>query len=129
MAKRKMKINPLFKNFVAIILILLAIGAIFSLLYYPAENTTEISATQLVSDINQSKVKKITVSGNLIEIKYEDEAIATSMKEPNTSVTDLLINLGVNKESLDKVDIGIQQAKEDVWSWLTPLFFYLNSSK
>lgn len=124
MAKRKMKINPLFKNFVAIILILLAIGAIFSLLYYPAENTTEISATQLVSDINQSKVKKITVSGNLIEIKYEDEAIATSMKEPNTSVTDLLINLGVNKESLDKVDIGIQQAKEDVWSWLTPLLVF-----
>ena len=119
-----MKINPFLKNFVAIILILIVIGAIFSLLYYPAEMPNEISATQLVSDINQNKVKDITVAGDVLEIKYADEKTATSMKEPNTSITDLLVNLGVNKENLDKVNIDIKPAKEDIWSWLTPLLIF-----
>ena len=121
---KKMGLNPLFKNFLAIILILLVIGAIFSLLYYPAQTPNEISATQLVSDINQNKVKKIAVLGEELEIIYNDDATATSMKEPNTSITDLLVNLGVNKENLDKVDINIQPAKQDVWSWLTPLLVF-----
>ena len=124
MAKRKMKLNPLFKNFLAVILILLAIGAIFSLLYYPAEDTNKISATQLVSDINQSKVKEIGVSGDLLKITFSDDTTATSMKEPNTSITDLLVNLGVNKENLDSVDINIKPAEQDVWSWLTPLLIF-----
>ena len=121
---KKMGLNPLFKNFLAIILILLVIGAIFSLLYYPAQTPNEISATQLVSDINQNKVKKIAVLGEELEIIYNDDATATSMKEPNTSITDLLVNLGVNKENLDKVDINIKPAKQDVWSWLTPLLVF-----
>ena len=121
---KKMGLNPLFKNFLAIILILLVIGAIFSLLYYPAQTPNKISATQLVSDINQNKVKKIAVLGEELEIIYNDDATATSMKEPNTSITDLLVNLGVNKENLDKVDINIQPAKQDVWSWLTPLLVF-----
>lgn len=119
-----MKLNPLFKNFIAIILILLSVGAIFSLLYYPIEEPNEISATQLVSDINQDKIKKITVSGDILEIVYTDDKTAASMKEPNTSITDLLINLGVNKQNLDKVSINIQQAKQDVWSWLTPVLVF-----
>ncbi|MDP3882498.1 MAG: ATP-dependent metallopeptidase FtsH/Yme1/Tma family protein, partial [Candidatus Staskawiczbacteria bacterium] len=108
-----MKINPLLKNFTLVILILLVVGAIFSLLYLPAETPNEISATQLVTDINQDKIKTITVSGDTLDIKYADDTTATSMKETNTSITDLLANLGVNKENLDKVDIGIQPAKED----------------
>jgi len=94
------------------------------LLYYPIEEPNEISATQLVSDINQDKIKKITVSGDILEIVYTDDKTAASMKEPNTSITDLLINLGVNKQNLDKVSINIQQAKQDVWSWLTPVLVF-----
>jgi len=116
--------NSLFKNFVLVILILLAIGGIFSLLYYPATEKTEISATQLVNDINQDKIKKITVSGNALEITYSDDKIATSMKEADTSITDLLTNLGVNKDNLQKVSINIQAEKESVWSWLTPILVF-----
>lgn len=116
--------NSFFKNFLAIILILLVIGAIFSLLYFPAETPNEISATQLVADINQNKVKDITVSGDSLSIIYADGGTATSMKEPNASITDLLINLGVNKDNLDKVNVTIQPAQQDVWSWLTPLLVF-----
>lgn len=119
-----MKLTPLVKNFVLVILILLVIGAIFSLLYYPSETPNEISATQLVADINQNKIKEITVLGEILEVAYTDNAKATSMKEPGGSITDLLINLGATKENLDKVNIKIQPAKQDLWSWLTPLLVF-----
>jgi cell division protease FtsH len=119
-----MKLNPLFKNFILVIFIMLTIGAIFSLLYYPTEIPEEISATQLVLDINQDKVKEVVVAGEILEVIYYDETKATSMKEPNTSITDLLLNLGVNRENLDRVSIKIQPAKQDLWSWLTPLLVF-----
>jgi len=116
--------NPLIKNFVFVILILLVIGAIFSLLYFPASTPNEISTTQLVSDINESKIKKITVSGDSLDITFTDNKTAISMKESGTGLTDLLINLGVNKENLQKVEISNQTAKQDLWSWLTPLLVF-----
>ena len=116
--------NPLIKNFVFVILILLIVGGIFSLLYFPATTPNEISTTQLVSDINNSKVKKITVSGDSLDIVYNDNKTATSMKESGTGLTDLLINLGVNKDNLQKVEISNQVAKQDLWSWLTPILVF-----
>ena len=116
--------NPLIKNFVFVILILLVVGGIFSLLYFPATTPNEISITQLVSDINDSKVKKITTSGDTLNITYNDNKTATSMKETGTGLTDLLINLGVNKDNLQKVEISNQVAQQDLWSWLTPLLVF-----
>jgi len=101
------------------------------LLYFPATTPNEISTTQLVSDINNNKVKQITVSGDSLDITYTDDLptgqtgkTATSMKESGTGLTDLLINLGVNKDSLQKVQITNQPAKQDLWSWLTPLLVF-----
>lgn len=116
--------NPLLKNFISVILILLVVGGLFSMLYFPATTPNQISATQLVSDINQNKVKKLVVSGDTLEVTFTDDKTATSMKEVNVSVTDLLNNLGVNKEALQKVQIDIQVAKESVWSWLLPILLY-----
>ena len=116
--------NPLIKNFVFVILILLVVGGIFSLLYFPAPTSNTISVTQLVSDINSDKVKKITTSGDTLNITYNDNKTATSMKESGTGLTDLLINLGVNKDNLQKVDVSEQAAQQDLWSWLTPLLIF-----
>ncbi len=116
--------NPLLKNFIFVVLILLVIGGIFSVLYFPATTPNEISATQLVLDINASKVKKITISGNSLDIAYNDGKTATSLKESGTSLTDLLTGLGVNKDNLQKVDVLEQPAKQDFWSWATPLLVF-----
>jgi cell division protease FtsH len=117
-------VNPLLKNFVFVVLILLVVGGIFSLLYFPATTPNVVSTTQLVSDINAGKIKKVVVSGDSLDITYTDDKTATSMKESGTGITDLLINLGVNKDNLAKVDIVNQTAKQDLWSWLTPLLIF-----
>lgn len=119
-----MKINPLFKNFILVILMLLVVGGLFSFLYLPAQTPNEISTTQLVSEINQNKIKKIVVSGDSLNVTYSDDKTATSMKESGTGLTDLLINLGVNKDNLQKVVIDNQPQKQDFWSWMTPLLVF-----
>ena len=94
------------------------------MLYFPTPTTNEIATSQLVSDINSNKIKKITVAGDLLDVVYTDNKTATSMKETGTGLTDLLINLGVNKDSLQKVNISNQAAKQDLWSWLSPLLIF-----
>jgi len=116
--------NPLLKNFILVVLILLVIGGIFSLLYFPSSTPNQISATQLVSEINNGKVKQVTVSGDALDVLYADGKTATSMKENGTSLAELLINLGVNKDNLQKVNISEQTAKQDFWSWATPLLVF-----
>ncbi|TSC94677.1 MAG: cell division protease FtsH [Parcubacteria group bacterium Licking1014_1] len=116
--------NPFIKNFTLAILIFIAIGGIFSLFYIPPAQINEISATQLASDINQDKIKKITVSGNQLAVIYTDGKTAFSMKEEGSSLADLLVNLGVNKDKLQNIEINIAALKENTWSWLTPLLVF-----
>ncbi len=56
--------KKLAKNFIFILLIFLIISGIFGLLQQPFEKEKELSITQLVKEINQEKIKKITVSGS-----------------------------------------------------------------
>ena len=127
-----MKLNPLVKNVIFAILILLTLGGAFSLLYVPSAKPTQISLSQLATDINQDKVKKITVSGDSVAITYADDPsnpsgqakTAESMKESNSVLPDLLTNLGANKEKLQKVEISASAVEESVWSWLLPMLLY-----
>ena len=119
-----MKLNPLVKNFVFVILILVVVGGIFSLLYLPATKTDDISLSQLVTQINQDKVKKIAVSGDSVEITYTDDKTATSMKESNSVLSDVLVSLGADKAKLQKVEISASTKEESVWSWLLPALLY-----
>ncbi len=119
-----MKLNPLIKNFISVILIFLTIGGVFSLLYMPLEKPNQISVSQLANDINQDKVKKITVSGDSINVVYTDDKTAKSMKESNSVLPELLLNLGVDKDKLQKVEVNVTPLQESVWSWLIPALIY-----
>jgi len=112
------------KNFIFILLIFLIISGIFTLFAQPFEKEKELSITQLVEEINQEKIKKITVSGDELLILYHDETKAKSRKEAVTDLSQSLPNLGVKPEQLAKVNIEIKE-KGDVWAWLMPLLFLL----
>ena len=92
--------------------------------YVPGEQPDEIPLSQLVTDINQDKVKKITISGDEVQIIYQDEAKATSMKESNSVLPELLLDLGVSPENLRKVEVTASEKQETVWSWLLPALLY-----
>ena len=89
----------LIKNILFILLIFLLISSVFTLFSQPFEKEKEISLTQLVKDINLEKIKEITVSGNNLEVIYQDNSKAKSGKEIETSLSQSLINYGVEKEN------------------------------
>ena len=114
--------RKLIKNFVLILVLFLAISAIFSLFFQPFQEIEELSITQLVKEINKEKIKKIIVSGNDLSIIYNDDSEAKSRKEEETALSQSLINYGVNSEKLAKVEIETKESG-GTWVWLGPLLF------
>ena len=113
----------LLKNFIFILLIFLVISVVFSLISQ-SEKAQELPITQLVKAINREEIKKIVVVGDNLEIIYHDEKKAVSIKEPETALSQSLLNYGVEMEKLKLVEIETKE-KKDVWSWLMPALFLL----
>ncbi len=116
--------KKLIKNFIIIILIFLVISGIFALVSEPFEEEKEISLTQLVEEINQEKIKKIIVSGNELQITYQDDSQVFSRKEQELALTESLLNYGVTIESLNKVDFEHLE-EMDLITWLGPILLIL----
>ena len=109
--------NKLLKNFLSVLLIFLLLSAVFTLISSPFEKAKELSLTQLVDEINQGQIKKITVAGNDLNITYPDDSKAHSIKETETALSQTLLNYGANTEKLKTVSIETQ--KESAWtSWV-----------
>ena len=85
--------KSLLKNFIFIVLIFLVISGVFAVFSKPFEEKKEISLTQLVEDINQEKVKKITVSGNDVQITYNDDSKSSTKKETEASFSETLVKV------------------------------------
>jgi ATP-dependent Zn protease len=116
--------NPLVKNIIIAVVVFFVLGGIFSMLYVQPAQQTSVPASQLVSDINADKVKKIEISGNDISITFKDDKTAVSVKESNAVLPDFLINLGADKTKLQNVEINVTTPKESVWGWLLPILIY-----
>ncbi len=115
----------LLKNFLFIVLIFIVISGIFTLFGQPFEKEKELSFTQIVSEINQEKIKKITVAGNELQIIFQDDSKVKSRKETETALSQSLLNYGVDKEKLAKMEIETKEAAGGTWAWLGPLLFML----
>lgn len=112
----------LLKNFVFIVLIFIVVASVFSFLEQNPGN--KISITQLAQDVNQDKVKKITVEGNNLTIIFNDSASANaqSKKETEISLSETLVSYGVDKTKLAKMEVEVRNAG-GAWSWLGPILF------
>jgi len=112
------------KNFILVLLIFLIISGIFTLFTQPFEKEKQLSLTQLVNEINQEKIKKITVSGSELLVLYQDGTKAKSRKEIETALSQSLKNYGVDIEKLKKVEVETQKG-QGTWTWLGPVLMIL----
>jgi len=106
------------------LLIFLLISAVFSLFGQPFEKEKEISLSQLVQDINQEKVSKITAYGSELSIEYQDQTKTKARKEPETGLRETLLAYGAQEEKLNKIETNIQPEKQGISSWLLPLLLF-----
>lgn len=112
-------IKNLIRNLTILFLVFLLIGGIFSLVERPFQQEEKLSLSQLVSEINQEKIKEIKVKGDELLITYLDGRRAISRKEANSTLYENLTNYGVKKEKLEKVRIEIAKVEEGDSFWLT----------
>lgn len=113
----KSPLKGLLKNISLVVLVFLILGAVFGFFNVPSETIEEISITQLVEHINQEKVKEIKVFQNNISIIYNDDTKAVSKKEAGDTVSQTLINYGVNQQNLKNISFIFEEQNES-WDWI-----------
>ncbi|HBI50804.1 MAG TPA: cell division protein FtsH [Candidatus Moranbacteria bacterium] len=102
--------EKLLKNVGFVVLFFLLASTIMILYSGPKQKPTEISLSELATQVNDGKVKSISVDGNSLTIELNDAAKEKSIKEPQSSLTESLNNYGVDKEKIKDVKIDIKQA-------------------
>ena len=116
--------EKMIKNFFYVLVIFMLISGIFILYSGPEKKPAEISLSDLVGQINEGKVKKISVSGNALEIEMQDGALEKTNKEMEGSLTESLDNYGVDKEKLKNVQIDIKSPSSSSF-WLEAILPFL----
>ena len=103
--------NKLLKNVGFVILFFLLVSTVMILYSGPAKKPASVSLSDLVSQINDGKVKDISINGDdlSVDLNDSDNTKEVSVKEPQSSLTDSLSNYGVDKEKLQAVQINITQ--------------------
>jgi len=112
----------LIKNILFVILFFLLISSVFALFFQSSEEKPEVSLTQIVKDINQEKIKEITVSGNNLDIIYNDNTKARSKKETDSSLSQSLINYGAEADKLKKIEVKTKE-ESGFSTWIGPILF------
>jgi cell division protease FtsH len=102
--------EKLIKNIAIIILLFLIVSGLLVLYSAPAQKPTEASLSDLVNQINEGKVKQITVEKDKLNIILNDGVKEEATKETEGSLTDSLNNYGVEKEKLQAVKLEVKDA-------------------
>jgi cell division protease FtsH len=116
--------NKLIKNLSAVIFVFLLISALFILYSGPAQAPAKISLSDLVSQINDGKVKQIDVASNELTITTTDNKTEKTAKEAETGITESLKNYGVDQGKLAAVNINIK-GESTVSFWLNAVLPFL----
>ena len=99
-------LNKFFKNLVSALLILILLSFVFSFFTGQKIKIQEtISLSELARKIRNEEVKKIEVSDDKLLITDKQDKIFTSEKEQEASLTETLVNYGVESDKLAKVEI------------------------
>jgi len=108
--------EKLIKNITYVLVAFLLISGIFILYSGPQQKPIDITLSELVMQINDGKVKQVTVEGNTLNIELQDGTQEKTNKESEGSLTESLSNYGVDKEKLKNIKIEIKsQSSSSFW--------------
>jgi len=109
-------LTKLLKNIGIVLLAFLVISGLFTLFSSPFSQPEKISWNQLAEKVNQEQVKKITITGNKLDIVYKNDEKARSVKEEGVALSETLKSYGAQAEKISKVDVTAEE--ETDWGWL-----------
>lgn len=103
-----------YNNILGAILLFIAIISLYTYSAESPKKTDTISISELSADINAGKIQKISVTDDNLTASYADGVTKKSKKEAQSSLTETLSNLGVDKTKLASVQI---ENIEDTGFW------------
>ncbi len=104
------------KNVVTGVLAILLILSLVSLYQADIDKVDEISISQLAQQINNNKVKTIKVKRNNLDIELTNGKKEHSQKEVESSLSESLVNLGVDKNKLGNIINIKDTTASDFWT-------------
>jgi cell division protease FtsH len=117
--------KPHFLNqIISAIMILVAIGVLYSTLSGNPKKSTEITLSQVAELVNNGQVEKISVKGNALTVITKTDGEKTTEKEPETSLADTLSIYGVSAETLRATPITVTSAKNGLLIFLNILSIF-----
>lgn len=97
-----------FGNLLYAVLIFLVLSSVYSLVINQEGEKEEIALSQVALDIQAGQVSAVDVEGDDLTLTYVDGVQRTSMKDPETALTETLATYGATPEQLSKVAITIK---------------------
>ncbi|EKD76683.1 MAG: hypothetical protein ACD_43C00023G0005 [uncultured bacterium] len=98
----------IFRQTIIVILIVVAIGAVFSFLNTPTKAPEEVTLSTLVEKIKANQVKEIEVKGEqAIVVTLADGSVLSTRKEAAQPLTDLLTQSGVPAKQISELNISV----------------------
>jgi len=107
---QKGKQEPKFGGSIAgAVFIFMLISALYLVLSGTPKETVNISISELASNVSLGEVQKIEISGENLNITYNNGDVKQSKKETDSSLTQTLSNYGVSKEALATTEIEVKK--------------------
>lgn len=116
--------KKLIKNIGFLLAAFLFVSALFILYSAPQQKPKDISLSELVAQVNESRVKKIAVTENELAIDLQDGSKEKSTKEREAGLTESLKNYGVDQEKLKLVEIKVEKESSSSF-WLGTILPFL----
>lgn len=113
------------KNIGLIVFLFLMLSGIMILYSTPEKKPTDVSLSELVTQINNGEIKEIVVTGNELSITKTDDTKEKASKEPESSLTETLANYSIDKERFKAVSVTVKQDTGFGYWMLTLLPFLL----
>lgn len=108
--------KKLLKNFIIFFIIFLLIASIFSFFGLGSEKPETKGLNYLITTINNNEVNKIEVDESKIFVFNNNGEEVIIKKEANQSLSELLSDLGVEKNKLENIEIIVkEQSSLDFW--------------
>jgi cell division protease FtsH len=119
------------RNSFVYLIILVAVIALFVSMFPSAggQQPASVPLNDVITGVQQGKVRQITVTDDTLTVDFTDGRKATSLKEHNATIYQLLADGGVSKDQIQNVKIEIKSPSQ-FSNWLgilgsfLPLIFF-----
>ncbi len=111
---------------ISTVIIFIVLSAFYSFLVSSdSKKSEEVSISQIATDVKAGLIKTIIVRGDALDIEYKTGTTTVSKKEDGEALSQTLVNYGVTKEEISKVNIDIKN-QNGLGYWfinLSPIIF------